>query len=436
MSRVNFNEGQELVYQDLNKMGAAAERELYDRVVYELLQRSSNGVFQDGFVVGYVGSALCSVNKGVGFQTDNTQSSPEPQQRLLYTAASQNLAIAAPDTSNDRIDLVVIQAARAASLTESRNYKATTSSTPVAQSFTTETDWQATLQVVTGTPATSPVAPAVPSGFIALASMRIHAVTGLTGTGDITDLRVQLPIGGNVALNTLALSRITQGSAVSMSAIIASIDAWLVRGYQNYTDFDNLGATPAVPSGSKLRFYLKNGSVYTLDSSGVETLAGGGGGGGGGGANWNPGLNNAPQADVENGEKVWLFAQGDTQQLALFVKVPESYIAGKQIKMYLGIYSPSGSNTILMATTTYLVRDGVDAVTSTANSQASGNTALTNTLANMYRKITCPLTDATGKINGFSVQPGALLRVVLARGTDTDTADVRFIPSATEVKFS
>ena len=125
-----------------------------------------------------------------------------------------------------------------------------------------------------------------------------------------------------------------------------------------------------------------------------------------------------------------------TQKLTLFVKVPDTYVPGKQIILNIGIYSPSASGTILLQSVSYLVRQNLDAITTLANALGSGNTALTNTVANQYRKAVLPLTSSIGQINGFAVNPGDLLKVVLSRGTDTDTADIRFVPSITEVKFS
>lgn len=437
MSRKNFNDGQEVIFQDLQALQALAGREIYDRVVYELLQRVGTGVFQDSFIVSYVGAALVSVNQGVGFQRDLTQVSPEPVQRMLYLASSGNQALAPADTSNDRIDKICIRAARADTLTENRLYKATLSSTPATTPLVTETDWLSEVLVVTGTPSGSPAVPATPSGYIALASVLVHAVTGVTGAGDITDLRAKLPIGGDVVLNTLGLQRLTAGAAVPLTTLISNIDTLLKFGYLNYTDFDDLGSSPAAPSAGKVRVYVKNNVLTFRDSAGAETLAGGGGGGGGG-ANWNGTEGTSPVDDTENGEKVWLYSALDagTQKLTLFVKVPDTYVPGKQIILNIGIYSPSASGTILLQSVSYLVRQNLDAITTLANALGSGNTALTNTVANQYRKAVLPLTSSIGQINGFAVNPGDLLKVVLSRGTDTDTADIRFVPSITEVKFS
>lgn len=437
MPRSNWSDGQELVYGDFNALTARLERELYDRIWYESLQRTENSFFGDGLVVGYVGAALVSVNKGLGFQTDNTQLDPEPTKRPVYNVNSQNVALAPADGALNRIDIICVQAGRGSVLTQSRNYKDPSSGVISAQNLSTETDWQCSLLAVAGTPNASPAVPATPAGYIKLAEVLVHAVTGVTGGGDITDRRALMPIGGNVVLNTLGFQRMTAGSAVALSTLIADIDSKLKFGYQNYTDFDVLGADPALPAASKVRFYQKGGLMYVLDSAGTVTPVGSGGGGGGG-ANWYGAPSTSPVEDTENGEKVWMFdkANAGAQQVTLFVRVPLSYISGRQITAYLGHYSPSAANTILLKTTASLVRKDTDAVGSTANQRVSGNAALTNTVANMYRQAVCDLTDPTGHINGFAVSPGDMIRVDLIRGTDTDTADLRFLPSSTELKFS
>lgn len=180
----------------------------------------------------------------------------------------------------------------------------------------------------------------------------------------------------------------------------------------------------------------------TNNSGGPEDLAlvllqngGGSAGGGGGGAGftWYTPVGIAPLASEENSELVYLFESGSSNKLSATVKVPESHLAGSQIKLKIALYSPSSSNTILLQTTSTLIRKGVDAVDSTTNQHTSTNTALTNTLANQYREDELDLTDGSGQVNGVTVTGGDILKVELTRGTDTDTADIRFIPSATEV---
>ncbi len=131
-----------------------------------------------------------------------------------------------------------------------------------------------------------------------------------------------------------------------------------------------------------------------------------------------------------------LFEKGAGQKICLWLKVPQGYISGRQIFIYIGQYSPSTSNTQLLTATSYLIRKNTDAVTSTTNANTSTNTALTNSVANQYREVALDITDNLGRINSIAVSPGDLIRVEIARGSDTDVDDIRMIPSSTEVKLS
>ena len=178
-----------------------------------------------------------------------------------------------------------------------------------------------------------------------------------------------------------------------------------------------------------------NPAVDTQLKQAIALLAGGGGGGAGGGV-WNepPGL--TPASDVENGEKVYLFEKALANYLVRFIKVPTGYVAGNQIRLLIPAYSPSNSNGFLMKARTYLVRKGVDPVGDVTNLNTSVNTILTNTVANQYREVEIDLTDASGQVNSVAVGAGDMLRVELYRDdSDSDTAEVRFIPSGTEVLF-
>lgn len=436
MPRKFYNDGQEIIFEDLNAESSLLESELYERVIWEMLQRTDNAFFQGSFSATYVSGVTLNLIAGLGFQTDNTQVDPEPKKRPLYLSSASLQTLASPDSSHDRIDLICVKSLRVNSDTETRNYKDPISSAISAQSFVVETDWGADIQIVAGTPGVSPTVPATPSGYLPIASLLVHAVTGLGGQGDITDLRNLMPIGGAISVNSSTFNRAPASSSESLQVVLAAFDAYLTNGLQGYTDYVVQGSDPAAPASGNLRFYVKGGVAFFKDSSSVVTPLGSGGGGGGGGANWNGVPGTTPLTDSENGEKVWLFQSGGGQKLTLFVRVPSSYIIGRQITAFIGEYSPSTSGTILLASIASLVRQGVDAAGSTANQRTSTNTALTNTVANMYRQTLLDLTDASGKINSFSVSPGDLIRVDLSRGSDTDTADIRFIPSATEVKFS
>jgi hypothetical protein len=145
------------------------------------------------------------------------------------------------------------------------------------------------------------------------------------------------------------------------------------------------------------------------------------------------------EVDATTGALVQRFTDGGTEAMIGFVKVPEGYTAGAQIIAKVALYSPSTSNTIKLAASTSLIEKDTDALESVADQHASTNAALTNTSpARRYREASLDLTDGSGLINSVAVAAGDVLRVVLTRdsATDTDTADIRFVPDLTEVLFN
>ena len=196
-----------------------------------------------------------------------------------------------------------------------------------------------------------------------------------------------------------------------------------------------LNANPSTEL-AQARLYWNSVSKKPLIYDGTAWRDMGGGGGGGGSAAWFAPDGLGALEEEANGEKIYLFESGLDNEVDLWVKVPTSYSAGDQIAINIGLYSVSAANTILLESTSYLIRKDTDAVTSTTNSHASTNSALTNTVSNMYREAQIDITDASGEINSVAVSPGDLIRVKLVRGTDTDTADINFVPSATEILFS
>lgn len=434
MARQNFNDGQEIIYQDLNKISSKHEREMYDRILFEMLQRVEDSFFGAGFNTSFSTSTQVNVAAGVGFQTDGTVGSEEPTKRLLYNSAIASVNLSTPDVVNDRIDLIVVKAARVVSDVESRKYKASPSGVISNQNLDIETDWEAEIIKVDGTPGVTPAAPAVPSGYLAIAECYVTAVTGLSGSGAITDLRNLLPVGGEITIDSSAFVRTTAGANTSLSLLLSELDNFVKFGEPNYSDYEDIVSDPAAPAAGKKRLYFKGNVAYFKNEGGSVTPLGSGSGGGGG-AQWFVGGGNAPTESDENGEKVYLYESGLVQSLSIFIKIPESYLTGRQIFLNVAAYSPSASNTFLLNSVATLVRKNNDAITAVANQYTSTNTALTNTLANQYRNIEIDLTNAVGQINGFAVSPGDLLKVTLKRDSDTDTDDVRFVPSSTEFRF-
>lgn len=189
MPRRQWNDGMEIVFPDLSSASSSLEIELYERLVYELMERQQGVVFGDSFFVSFTNATHISIAAGNGVQADGTQTDPEPKARLLYLPAAVPLAITTAAPTLNRIDLVCVRQNRATILTQSRNKKDATSGVVAPVSQIVETDWLSDTQIVAGTPSGSPVAPATPSGWIAIAQLLVTAVSGIANQAAITDVR-------------------------------------------------------------------------------------------------------------------------------------------------------------------------------------------------------------------------------------------------------
>ena len=140
-----------------------------------------------------------------------------------------------------------------------------------------------------------------------------------------------------------------------------------------------------------------------------------------------------PVEDSDNSAKVFIFEDGLAQNLTAFIRVPQLYIAGRQITMRFMHYHKAASATQLISGVTTLLEPG-DAIDNTTDQYTSTNTAQTGA-----DKVLCQaavdLTSGAGAINSVAVAPGDLLKVVLARGTDTSVSDLYMIQSSVEVTF-
>jgi hypothetical protein len=136
--RVQFNDGQEIKHDDLNRVMQLVEKSLHERVLNQLSGRQDDAFYGDSFYVDFTDATHVSVRAGLGLQLDGTQVSPESTKRLMYAATATSKAISAPDVTNPRIDIVCIKHARANTLTESRQKKDFTSGVVAPESMVTE----------------------------------------------------------------------------------------------------------------------------------------------------------------------------------------------------------------------------------------------------------------------------------------------------------
>ena len=199
MGRQNFNDGQEILFQDLNTITSRIEKLMYDRVFLELLQRKKNSFFGDSFKVIFTGANAATVKKGIGFQEDLTVVQAEPVQRQLFRVADVNINFAAPDSSDDRIDIVVVKHALVDGVTALRKFKDNTTQVITNEDLVLEKDWETIINVVTGTPSGSPAVPATPAGFISVSECLITASIGMANQTNITDKRSLLPFASSAS---------------------------------------------------------------------------------------------------------------------------------------------------------------------------------------------------------------------------------------------
>jgi hypothetical protein len=208
---------------------------------------SSSGIRQaTDLQVTQNGSPNMSVNVAAGEAiVAGTQNLTSQGTYEVLNDATVNLAVAASDPTNPRIDIVVAQVQDAA-------YSGATNA------------WQ--LAVVTGTPAPSPVPPAAPANSFTLAQIAVAANATSITSGNITDLRTapwfvqrgNIPwsvAGANSQSGTLTFP-------VAFMASPANVQLTVVVGGNN----DFLANVQATPTSTSFlwRVFQKGGINVTI----------------------------------------------------------------------------------------------------------------------------------------------------------------------------
>ncbi len=276
--RQNYSSGQEIIFQDLNTMQGRMERQFYDRILLEILQGTKDAFFQDGLKVIYTGATGATVKLGLGLQEVSGAASTEPMIQPLYRSADVNIIFDTPDNADPRIDLVVVKAARADAETDNRKFKDEFSEDITTESTVVATDWQAEILIVKGTPAGSPVAPAVPAGYLKVAECLIRASVGMQNQNDVTDTRAALPFASSTGgTGTEAYDAVVGDTSligVTYETLKAALDnaqpGWRIL----VTRSEDVDAIPQV-NDANIEIVFKKGVSFTKDgvASGLRISA-------------------------------------------------------------------------------------------------------------------------------------------------------------------
>lgn len=431
-----FNDGQEMIFEDLNAIPKAVYRSIYDNLVYELGQRKASVFFGDSLKVEYINNSTVMVRKGMAFALEPLQVNPENKYRPIIVENDESIVLPPPHATLPRFDLIVVKSEIVPDLTGVRKYKSASSSTVANQNFTLQEKFSANILVVEGGADSLP--PAVPSGFVKIAEVYVEPVTGLTSQSGIVDKRSLFPVGADMALNTIGFTRLTNGSAITISQLMYEIDLLLRTGKNEYLDITSLNAIdpePAPPSFGYERIFYKDGVMYVKHNSGLKEPLGSGGGGGGSGAEWLPSRENGAEPDYESGLKVFKFENGADQEIEMTYRVPSGYIAGRQVNMSMLEYSLNTSGNVKFELTCTLFKKGVTAINDASNQNVSAH-EIVSTDAYKNHEFSFNITSSTGTINTVPIAAGDFIKMKLKRVAASvmdDTETVRLIPNTTEI---
>lgn len=238
----------------------------------------------------------------------------------------------------------------------------------------------------------------------------------------------------NVRVNRAAAAviQLVPGGDTTAEGTLSTSVAQLSSRVENYTD----SGKPAAGNAGRVIF-LTDLLTFMGDNGTAFTPLGGGGAGGS--LKW---VENGPSPELikEANVEVYAYALGDAGSQALYalVRVPTSYVAGRQISLKIPVYSVDASGTFLIQSVATLIRTGTDTFSSTTNQRTSTNSAITASGGNQNipQSVVLDLTSSSGQINSVAVTAGDYIIVKLQRGTDTATSDTRALTFASEVTLT
>lgn len=202
-----------------------------DRLTMQALWATTGVIGTNSLPTSATSPASMNVNVGTGWCAIVGDYQPNMGVYTVYNDATVTLPIAIADPTNPRIDRVVVT---------------------IQDSYYTGSADDVIFQVVQGTPAAIPVAPATPVNSFSLATIAVGAAVTQINTGNITDTRVsvttQLPIGDITAVSGGTGIAVTNGSgpiptvAIDSTATIQAQDFTVLEtdGIGSVNDYSTL----------------------------------------------------------------------------------------------------------------------------------------------------------------------------------------------------
>ena len=206
-----------------------------DRLTTQALWATTGIISPSSLAVTASAPANMSINIAAGWAAVVGPIQPNMGTYVAYNDGTVNIAITTANPTNPRIDLVCLT---------------------VQDSYYTGSADDVILQVIAGTPASSPVAPALPANSISLATLAVAAGALSITNGNITDTRVSvttnLPIGDitGVTAGTGLTGGGTSGSVTLAIDTAVTADLTTAQTLTNKTFTSPTINTPTVSGGS------------------------------------------------------------------------------------------------------------------------------------------------------------------------------------------
>ncbi len=190
-NRVKINTGQEFTSNDQMDHQRLRDKFLQEMILRRLFADNASACFfSDDCRVLSVGGMGIEIDVGLGFQwVSGEANADESKFQAIYVGTAEPITVDTADATNPRKDIVVIKAARLDAEVESRFIMGVDENI-TSQNVNTKSNDDFDFQYVAGTPNAVPVEPAVPSGYVKIATIDVAALAASVTQGNITDHRV------------------------------------------------------------------------------------------------------------------------------------------------------------------------------------------------------------------------------------------------------